>query len=236
MRTLSVVCARSGSKGLANKCAARINGRMVAEYAVVYSRSLGPEVRTVVSTDIGELAAFCRQNGVAVIERQADLCADDSRIEATLADALERHGADCDLCSLVYGNIPVRYPAMFERAVQVLRDDASYDGVISMQNVEKFNPEWMFDFSEYELPLKRAAHYRRQCLPQMMIHDGHTLLFRAKGFLERFHGAVAYDPEVLYAVFGRRIKPLISRDVVVDIDTVKDLKLASALLGARERQ
>lgn len=236
MKTLSVVCARAGSKGLVNKCVARVNGRMVAEYSIEYSLSLGPDVRTVVSTDIGELMEYCRGRKIDLIERCPELCTDGSRIEDTLADAIEKCGAGRELCSIVYGNVLIRHSALFERALRVLRDDDSYDAAISMQNVEKYNPEWMYDLDETVLPTKRAAHYRRQCLPQLMIHDGHTLLFRINRFMERYRGTVPYDADATYSVFGTRIKPLINNDIIIDIDTARDLQLAGALLSVKEQR
>lgn len=234
MKTLSVVCARGGSKGLVNKCTRRINGKMVAQYSIEYSLSLGPDVKTVVSTDMEELADYCRKHDVPLIERRQELCADGSRIEDVLADAIEKFGEECDLCSLVYGNIPLRHRTLFDGALRILREDDSYDAAISMQNVEKHNPEWMFDLNDAVLPTKSAAHYRRQCLPQKMIHDGHTLVFRVPDFLRRYHGEMAYDADVLYSIFGTRIKPLVNTFVIIDIDTAKDLKIAEALLSATE--
>ena len=52
MTVLSVICARAGSKGLRNKCVEKIKDKMVIEYVIDYSLSLGNNVKTVISTDI----------------------------------------------------------------------------------------------------------------------------------------------------------------------------------------
>lgn len=230
MRVLSVVCARANSKGLPNKCTAKIGGKMVVEYAVEFSLSLGEKVRTVVSTDIPELIEYSRQHEIPFIERNQEYCRDDSKIEDAIADAIEQYGEDSHLFSLVYGNIPTRSPELFHRALSFLEHNEEYDAVISMQNVEKYHPDWMFDYHEDRLPREKEIHYRRQMLQQKMIHDGHTLLFRKDEFYQRYKGELSYDDVYKYAIFGTTIKPLINHLVIVDIDTEKDLSLAEAVL------
>lgn len=230
MKTLSVVCARAGSKGLPNKCLAKINNKMTVQYAIEYSLSLGKNVKTVVSTDIEELIMYCRNMNIDYINRTPNFCLDDSRIDDALMEAIELQGEDCQLCSLVYGNVPTRYPALFQEALKFLSENDSYDAVISMQNVEKFHPAWMFDYNDEVLPREKANHYKRQMLPQKMIPDGHTFIFRIKKFLDRYKGLVSYNSAYKYSIFGDKIKPLINNAVVIDIDTEKDLKLAESVL------
>lgn len=233
VNVLSVVCARAGSKGLSNKCVAKINRKMVVEYAIEYSLSLGSNIETVVSTDIAEVIRYCKKENIDYIERDLKFCADESRIDDAIADAIEKKGQDCEYCSLVYGNIPTRYPNLFHDALNILRKRNNYDAVISMQNVEKFHPEWMFDYNENVLPLVTESHYRRQSLSQKMIHDGHTFLFKKDDFYSRYRGKLPYDKKKRYSIFGTKFKPLINDEVIVDIDTKKDLILAEALLSHR---
>ena len=233
VKVLSVLCARAGSKGLSNKCVVKINDKMVVEYAIEYSISLGSNVKTIVSTDIKDLIEYCNRRHMPYIKRDSRFCADESKIDDALADASESNGQDCEYCSLVYGNIPTRYPALFYEALNFMQENNDYDSVISMQNVEKFHPEWMFDYNEEVLPLAMESHYRRQSLPQKMIHDGHTLIFKKDEFLRRYRGELPYDKKIRYSIFGTKFKPLINDEVIVDIDTKKDLILAEALLNNR---
>jgi len=233
VNVLSVVCARQGSKGLLNKCIADVGGRMLAQYAIDYSLSLGENVRTVVSTDIDELISYCEDRGVKILRRNPAYCSDESKIDDALAEAIEQYGDGCELCSLVYGNIPTRYSHLFEDAVAVLAEDPSFDAAMSMQNVEKYHPAWMFDYNVDCLPRVKQVHYRRQMLPQKMIHDGHTILFRIDEFISRYKGSRDYDRAYKYSIFGDTIKPLINDLLIIDIDTEKDLKLATAVLTAK---
>lgn len=230
MKILSVVCARAGSKGLKNKCIAKINGKMVVEYSIEYSLSLGNDVRTVVSTDIEKLIDYCRKKNILYIKRDQKTCRDESKIDEALADAIERKGQDCEYCSLVYGNIPTRYSALFHKALSFLENNKNYDAVISMQNIEKFHPEWTFDYNDEILPKVAENFYRRQDLPRKMIHDGHILIFKSEEFLKRYRNLVVYDNKSRYSIFGNKIKPLVNSEIIIDIDTAKDLKLAKAVI------
>ncbi len=234
-KVLSVVCARSGSKGLRNKCSSLIHGRMVAEYALRYCLGLGKDTETIVSTDIPALIRLCKTEHIPLIERSPRLCGDTVPIEAVLADALVRQDPRPEYCSLVYGNIPTRYPALFHEALDFLESHPDFDACISMHNVEKFNPLWMFDLTSAALPRRKRPAFRRQELPQKMIHDGHTLLFRSTPFLDRFKARTLFDRGVFYGMFGAKIKPLLNGKLIVDIDTARDLALAEAALTPRRR-
>ena len=230
MKVLSVICARKGSKGFKNKCGARIVDKMVVEYSMQYSLSLGKNVKTVVSTDIEELIDYCKQNNIAYIKRNPIMCMDDSKIDDALADAIEKEGKGYEYCSLVYGNIPTRYPEIFKKASEFLHTHKDYDGAISMQNVEKFNPEAMYDYNEETLPFEEKSSYRRQTNPQKMIHDGHTFIFKSQKFYKRFKNGESYNTKCLYSVYGDKFKPIINNEVVIEIDTEKDFKLTKAFI------
>jgi|TARA_B100001964_G_scaffold148817_1_gene163985 CMP-N-acetylneuraminic acid synthetase len=230
MKVLSIVCARAGSKGLNNKCITKINDKAVVEYAIEYSLSLGKDVETVVSTDIKELIEYCKRNNINYIERNPDFCTSESVIDHTVANAIEEKCNAYRYCSIVYGNIPTRYQELFQNALDFLEKNSDFDAVISMQNVEKFNPAWMFDFNDEILPKEEQGHYRRQMLPQKMIHDGHTLIFKTNDFYKRYNGELPYDKKYGYSIYGSKIKPLINNEVIIDVDTRKDLIIAEAVL------
>ncbi|UCG70792.1 MAG: hypothetical protein JSV09_07290 [Thermoplasmata archaeon] len=233
MKVLSVVCARAGSKGLRNKCIAKIRDKMVVEYSIEYSLSLGDNVKTVVSTDIEEIIDHCEKRNIAYIRRGPRLCTDDSKIDDALADAIEKDDLNCKYCSLLYGNVPLRFPKLFHEALGFLEDNADFDAVISMQNVEKYHPLWMFDYSEKMLPKVKDSHHRRQMLPQKMIHDGHTLIFKSENFYKRYKGIMKYDKDYRYSIFGNKIRPMVNDKLIIDVDTEKDLELAEVILFNR---
>ncbi len=230
INVLSVICARAGSKGLKNKCIKKLGGKMLIEYAIEYSLSLGDRVKTIVSTDIEKVIGYCRENSVDYIKRDPKMCTDSSRIEDALADAIEKKGKGCDYCSLVYGNIPIRYPHLFRKALSFLINNKDYDAAISMQEPGKYHPEWMFDLSQEVVPRIKESNYRRQALAPKMIHDGHTIIFKSRQFYLRYKHLVRYDEGYRYSIFGSKIKPLLNNEIVMDIDSEKDFKIAEAII------
>lgn len=232
MSMLSVITIREGSKGLTNKCLREIGGKAVFEYVIEYSidlnRRIEEEVFTVVSSDSEIIRNYCSEHNIHFIKRSQWLASDVARIEDVIYDAYQKTGRDFGYISLLYGNIPTRYPEEFLRAYNFLLENKDYDAVISMQKVGKFHPSWMFELNENILPVKKSEGYRRQDLKPLMIHDGHTILFRAKHFLEFMEGNCKQN--IVYEAFGSKITPLLNDKLIIDIDTDKDLELAEAVL------
>jgi CMP-N-acetylneuraminic acid synthetase len=238
MSILSLVTIREGSKGLKNKCLRKIRGKAVFIYTVEYSIDLehriGERVFTAVSSDAEIVRSYCSKNGIRFLQRSPQLASDTARIEDVIYEAYREIGDDFDYISLLYGNYPIRYPEEFLKAYHFLQENESYDAVLSMQNVGKFNPAWMFDLTEDILPFKKSEGYRRQDLKQLMIHDGHTILFRTKHFLEFMESNL--ERNIMYQVFGSKIKPVLNDKLIIDIDTEKDLKLAEAVLMRKQNE
>lgn len=232
MSIFSLIVARKGSKGLPNKVARKINDKYVFQYSIEYSLSLAgvvdAEVITAVSSDSSEIRDYCAQESIPFVERPEQLAGDRVRIEDVIYDAYLKSPAPCEYISLLYGNIPTRYPEEFKKAFEFLRTHPGYDAALSMQNVEKYNPAWMFPLSEDALLEKDTAGFRRQDLTQFMIHDGHTILMRSGYFCE--YMKAAKNSPVMYEAFGRKIKPVLCNRLIIDVDTERDLAAAEAIL------
>jgi len=235
MSIFSIVTVRAGSKGLRNKGIREINSKAVFEYTIEYSIDLNSmieeEVFTVVSSDSEIIRKYCSEKDTCFLKRSSGLASDIARIEDVIYDAYRKIGKSFDYISLLYGNVPIRYPEEFFKAYKFLIENKDYDCVLSMQNVEMFNPAWMFELNKETLPVKKMEGYRRQDLKQFMTHDGHTCLFRAKHFLEFMKKKSKQN--IMYEAFGKKIKPMLNDKLIIDIDTERDLKLAEAVLKFR---
>lgn len=232
MSILSLVVARQGSKGLKNKVIRKINNKYVFEYSIEYSLELSNkidgEIFTVVSSDSEVIEKYCLDRGILFIKRIPELASDTARIDDVIYDACIKVNREFKYISLLYGNIPIRYPDEFLKTFDFLERNSDYDAVLSMQNVEKYNPAWMFELNEDILPAKKEEGFRRQDLKQYMFHDGHTILTRSSYFIEFMKRR--NTRKILCEAFGRKIKPMLNNKLVIDIDTEKDLKLAEAII------
>lgn len=240
MNILSIITVRKGSKGLKNKCTRKIKDKYVFEYTIEYSLALNRELKgkvfTVVSSDSDEIKKYCIKNDIFFIKRSPKLACDFTQIEEVIYDVYCKVGHYFDYISLLYGNVPTRYKQEFLRAYNFLINNKDYQAVLSVQNVEKYNPSWMFPLNEEILPIKRYEGYRRQDLKQFMIHDGHTILFRTKNFLEFMGKRGLTQKKGLYDAFGKKIKPMLNEIIIIDIDTEKDIELAKAFISYRSRK
>lgn len=164
--------------------------------------------------------------------RRPELAKSSTRIEDVIYDVYKKTGRDYDLISLLPANVVTRYPDEFIKAYNFLKKNVDYDCVISMQNVEKFNPQQMFKLNHKILPKKKMIAYMRQDLQQYMIADGHTILFRPQHFLKFMKSGrpVTY----IFEAFGKKIKTMLNDKLVIDIDTARDLDLAKSYLHLRE--
>jgi CMP-N-acetylneuraminic acid synthetase len=198
------------------------------------NRKLRGKIVTVVSSDSATVKKYCVNNNILFVKRNPVLASDVARIEDVIYDAYLKIGGQFDYISLLYGNVPTRYPQEFLKAYDFLKKNEDYDAVISVQKVEKYNPSWMFELDEEILPAKKCAEYRRQDLRQYMIHDGHTILFRGKHFLEFMNGESLEKKKGLYDAFGKRIKPMLNDRLIVDVDAKKDLEVADAIMFYRK--
>lgn len=232
MCIFSLIVARKESKGLKEKVVQKINNKYIFEYSIEYSLGLADKfnkkVLTVVSSDSEIIEDYCLRKNITFIRRSPKLTSDIIPIEDVIYDAYVSVGRKFKYISLLYGNIPLRYYDEFLRAFTFLEENFDYDAVLSMQNVEKYNPAWMFEFNENVLPIKEKQGFRRQDLKPFMIHDGHTVLIRADYFIEFMNKGKA--TKVMYESFGRKIKPLLNTKLIIDIDTKKDLEMAEAIV------
>lgn len=236
MSVFSLITARKGSKGLKDKVVRKINNKYVFEYSIEYSLGLQnkiqAEVLTVVSSDSEIIEEYCLENSILFIKRKPQLASDVAPIENVMYDAYMQGAREFKYISLLYGNVPTRHPDEFLKAYDFLEKNPDYDSVLSMQNVEKFNPAWMFEFNQDVLPPKTNQGYRRQDLKQYMIHDGHTVLTKSNYFIKFMKKG---KPEkIFYESYGKKIKPMLNNKAIIDIDTEKDLKLAEAILKCRK--
>jgi CMP-N-acetylneuraminic acid synthetase len=238
---LSIIVARKGSTGLKSKCMLPINSKPVVEHVVEWSSGLSDKeknifVDTVVSTDIEELEEICQKYNAFYLKRDDRLSGNAVRIEDVMADAVEKLKGKWDYLSLLYGNIPVRYESLFYEPLDFLEKNKSYDAALSFQNVEKYNPAWMIDLSENELPDWNEKGFRRQDLKQYMVHDGHTCITRSDFFIKKYYEMKKKRTGKMYEVFGTKIKPWLNGELVIDIDTERDYWLANAVKSYEKKK
>lgn len=231
LKTLVVILARGGSKGVPRKNVRPLCGRPVIAYTLDHALESRHADLVVVSSDDPEALRVAEEAGVRALPRPAPLAADEARIEGALShvlDTLAGEGRTFDLCHVLYACIPVRPPGLVDRAIEVLVASGR-DCLVTLADAGKYNPYWMFQEQGGHIrPYLNSTTNRRQELPRFLVPTGSALLFRVAG----------YDPdrprEHLYSTFGREVEYMVEgAHDTVDIDSERDLAVAGAVLASR---
>jgi CMP-N,N'-diacetyllegionaminic acid synthase len=214
---VGLIPARGGSKGIPRKNLAPLAGRPLILWTIEAAQASRSLTRVVVSTDDGEIAAVARDQGVEVLERPAELAADETPMLDVIRHALGRLGP-VDVLVVLQPTSPLRRPDHIDQALLVLLEDERRDVVVSVVEVpHRFRPG------------------------KLMARDGGRLVPLGAEPLHR-HGPALYarnGPAVLALrpdrlgndLYGGEVRPYVmdARDSI-DVDEPFDLRLAELLI------
>ena len=134
-----------------------------------------------------------------------------------------------DALVVIYGNVPLRPDGVIDRAVEHL-EKTGCDSVRSFCPVGKWNPAWMSRLEgDRVIPLQAGSIHRRQDLAPVFLHEGAGVAVSRESML-RGLGA-ADDPHAFFGVDRRGIETQMGE--TVEVDTLRDLYLADAILRER---
>lgn len=226
MRTVGLVCARSGSKGVPSKNLRPLGGESLLARAIRQARSLGTLHRLLVSTDSEEIAAVARDAGAEVpFLRPADLARDDSAEWLVWRHALQflkdSEGRLPDALLVVPTTAPLRSVEDLQACLaEFERGDA--DVVITVTDAHR-NPYFnmvktLADGTVMPVIASTAGPSRRQDAPQ--VYDMTTVAYVARPEFVMAHAGL----------FEGRVRPIyVPAERALDIDTLLDLRIAEFL-------
>ena len=229
MKTLGLVPARGGSKGIPRKNLRTLAGRPLLEYTARAALAAVSLSRVVLSTDDEAIADAGHALGLSVpFLRPPELAEDDTPTLPVVQHALrwlERHGETYDAVCLLQPTSPFRTARTIDGCVGLLESSGA-DAVISVVPVPpEHNPHWVYFRSEEGL-LRLATGEaspipRRQALPAAWCRDGAVYVTRA---------AVVRGG----SLYGDRVAGWISEEEdVVNLDEMDDWKRAEAIAAGR---
>ncbi len=185
-RTLGVVLARGGSKGIPRKNVALLAGKPLLAYTAAAALQSGRLNRVVLSTEDAEIAEVGRRCGLDVpFMRPHALAQDDTPAIAVLQHAvreLEGKGEQFDAIFTLQPTTPLRRPSDIDGAVDLLERSGA-DSVISFVEVGDKHPARMkfIDPSGrvVDPPFAELVEgQRRQDLPKLYLREGSVYLTR----------------------------------------------------------
>lgn len=236
MKTLGVIIARAGSKGLPGKNLRELGGKPLVAWTIEQALAATRLNRVVLSTDAPAIADLGRRYSLDVILRPPQLATDTAPVDSAIRHALDqvqsRTGETYDAVVILYGNVPLRPAGLIDRAIEKLENSGA-DSVQSVCPVGKAHPYWMKKLagpsSDILQPYEPNTVYRRQDLPPVYQLDG-GLIAVTRQSLQRV------APGQPHAFLGKDQRAIVTEPgQVVDIDTATDLAFAQAMLASNPR-
>lgn len=228
-RTLALIPARGGSKGLPGKNIKPLAGRPLITHAIDAARSSRVVDRIVVSTDSQEIAAVAQASGAEVpFFRPADLAQDATPMLPVVehaVEALSREGWVPEIILLLQPTSPLRRPEHLARALRDLCERPA-DSVVSVVKVpHHLSPDYVMRIDDGRLvPFLPggAAVTRRQDAREAFARDGTVYAFWRRTLAEQ------------RSIYGHDCRPLIvSTEDSITIDTPEDWAEAERRLASR---
>ncbi len=220
MRTVVIIPARGGSKGIPRKNLRPLGGKPLIAWSIEAAAAAEQVDRVVVSTDSDEIARVAGRFGAEVLKRDPQLAQDAVTLDPVIHDAvirLEERGEACDLVLTVQPTSPLLRPATIDRIVRRLQDDPGLDTILTA--TDDTHLAWRL---EDGVPVPDyAARVNRQSLPRRLQETGGVVATRRAHVTatSRFGPALALQ----------ELQPL----EAIDIDGPDEWLMAEAALGRR---
>ncbi len=217
IKTVAIIPARGGSKGIPHKNVKLLVGKPLIYYTIEACLETSGIERIFVSTDSKEIMEVSRQLGVSVVERPAKLAGDHVTSEEVLLhciDKLESEGLEFNTVLFVQATSPLTEPSDLANLLGKMREGCD--------SAAFYTEDFGFFFGEGEVLRPRQP---RQLREPRKREAGNAWAFWKDDFLRNKS-----------RTFGRiglcRLEPPKN----LEIDTEIDLHLAERLLQLRERK
>ena len=227
MKSIAIITARSGSKGLKDKNIAQLCGKPLMYYTIKAAKDSGCFDTVMVSTDSELYAEIAKDCGAEVpFLRTEELSGDTVGSWDVVRNVLEQYkyqGSEFDYVSLMQPTSPLRTATDVQKVFELLNKEYVRN-VVSITEVD--HPvQWCFTMPEnnsmQELADSPYNYIRRQDLEKHYRENGAIYCVDALKIMNptyNFYGDNCYGY-------------VMPQDRSVDIDTELDLKLAEVLIN-----
>lgn len=229
MKTVAVICARGGSKGLRNKNLQLLSGVPLIGRVILHALQAECIDTIICSTDDDEIAKTAEKFGAAVpFRRPTELSGDLATTEETLRHALvtfeQQSGTSVDTCVFLTATDIFRNPGWIDMAVEKLESDPELESVFVGSKTHK-NFWELGDDGQWTRLRPWMAHYSSRQVRRFVVREDTGLACASRAWLWREGRRI-----------GDRVDVIINDDdfAAIDIHTIEDLLLAQAALDIRD--
>ena len=213
MKTVTIIPARGGSKGIKNKNLIKISGQPLLKYVVTVSLNSNVD-ETWVSSDSDEILAFADSLGAKTLKRPLELSDDLASSESALLHFAEK--VDFKILVFIQATSPLIISKDINKGINMM---TNYDSVVSV--TENNQLLWSENNPLYEISNRK----RRQDSSQSYLETGGIFITTKLGLIKsqnRLNGKI-----------GLLKLPKIRS---FDIDTVDDIEVVEAILNERKKK
>jgi len=230
MKTLVIIPARGGSKGIPRKNIKPLNGKPLIYYSIDCARAICPDEDICVSTDDAEIISVVEQYGLKVpFVRPAELASDTAGTYEVLLHALdfyEKQGRHYDAVVLLQNTSPFRKAEQVKEALELYNDKV--DMVVSVKECAA-NPYYCVfeeDKDGFLHVCKGEGNiFRRQDAPKVYEYNGAVYIMKA-ATLKTTH----------MHKMQKRVKYVMDDLSSFDLDTMWDWQMAEMLLEQNDKK
>lgn len=221
-RTLAVIAARGGSKGIPQKNLVDLCGRPLLSWSVLQALNAEGVTDVAVSSDSDSILDVATRFGAIAVARPADISGDTATSESAWLHALEtleRSGATFDRIVALQATSPIRESSDIDAALEQFERE-SLDSLLTVAEVEDYFTWRITDNGEAEsINYDWQNRQRRQDIDKRYLENGSFFVFRP-GLLR----------ETSNRLGGRIGLFKMDRHKMFQIDRAEDIKLCSAIM------
>jgi N-acylneuraminate cytidylyltransferase len=179
-RTLAVIAARGGSKGIPNKNLLDLCGKPLLAWTILQARQSKSVTEVAVSSDSDRILEVAVQYGATPVKRPDSIAGDTATSESAwlhALDACDSAGAKIDRVVALQATSPIREPEDIDRAA-ALYEQGGYDSLLTVCEVEDFF-NWKLDADGHA----QSVNYdwrnrrRRQEIEKRYLENGSFYIF-----------------------------------------------------------
>jgi len=233
-RILTVIPARSGSKGVPGKNLRLLGGIPLIAHAIRTALASGFDMRVIVSTDSEQIANVARREGAEVpFLRPVELSGDGVSLIPVVRHVMEfcdTQGWRAELVASLQATAPFTPVKALDRGLRRLQDDPLVDSAVSVTLIQNFHPyrTYALEAGDILAPLTEYTseqYLQKQDRPPAYGFTG-GFYIRRRHLLEEWEGHG-------FALGRSSVGEVVPEHCAVDINSPVDFLLCEAILAHR---
>lgn len=221
MKTVAIIPARGGSKGIPRKNVYPFNGKPLICWSIEAAKTASLIDQVIVSTDDAEIAEVSRTAGAAVIMRPDNISTDIASSEDALIHALGTLETQPDLTVFLQCTSPLTLPEDIDNCIRKL-SESNADSAFTATESHRFL--WKNSNSAEGINHCGAERKRRQDLETEYAENGAVYVMRTSGFLKSHH-----------RFFGKTVISEMPSTRTWEIDSLEDISVAESLSALQQQ-